>query len=377
MSIDLLEAARNLRPRVRELASETESGRRLPLELAEAFREMGMWLACVPNTVEGPESPNLTALLEAIKILSAADGSAGWCAMIGATSGLVLGYLDQAMAKEIVESDARFCIGGVFAPSGKAEPVDGGWTVSGRWAFASGVHHTTWLSLGVLVGSDSPEPRGVLVPTSDVEILDTWYVSGLRGTGSNDVVAKEIFVPEERTFRLIGGEARAEGTLYRFPLFGLLALGVASVALGIAQGAIDELMALATDKTPSGSRRRLADRAHAQMEVATATAELGAATAFVVHEVGVQYGDAAEGEDPGVHDRTLLRLAATHATRTAARVVDRMYDLGGGSSIYAENRLQRQFRDVHAATQHMVVAPATYELLGRILLGVDTDVSQL
>jgi alkylation response protein AidB-like acyl-CoA dehydrogenase len=217
----------------------------------------------------------------------------------------------------------------------------------------------------------------MLVPTSDVEILDTWHVSGLRGTGSNDVVAKDLIVPEERVFQLVGGTPLAEGTLYRFPLFGLLALGVASVALGIARGAIDDLTALATEKTPSGSRRRLADRSHAQMEVAKATAELAAAEAFMSSDVGQTYWDASEGEDPDLHDRTRLRLAATHATRTAARVVDRMYDLGGGTSIYSGSRLQRAFRDVHAATQHMVVAPATYELTGRLLLGVETDVSQL
>jgi alkylation response protein AidB-like acyl-CoA dehydrogenase len=113
------------------------------------------------------------------------------------------------------------------------------------------------------------------------------------------------------------------------------------------------------------------------MQVAQATAELAAAEAFIINDVGLLSREASEGEDPDLYDRTRLRLAATHATRTAARVVDRMYDLGGGTSIYSTNRLQRQFRDVHAATQHMVVSPATYELTGRVLLGVETDVSQL
>ncbi|HYZ93832.1 MAG TPA: acyl-CoA dehydrogenase family protein [Actinomycetota bacterium] len=373
---DLLEAACELAPRVRELAPETEDGRRLPDELADAFGRIGLWRACLPTEAGGPDVPDLNLLLQTLRVLSTADGSAGWCAMIGATSGLVFAYLDQSVAKRIVTSDGRFCTGGVFAPSGKATPVDGGWRVSGRWSFASGVDHTTWLSLGVLVG-DPPHARGVLVPTSEVEILDTWHVSGLRGTGSKDLVADNVFVPIERTFQLIGGTPQVEDTFHRFPLFGLLVLGVASVALGIARGAIDDLVALATDKTPSGSRRRLADRAHAQMEVAAATAELAAAEAFIIHDVGTIYWDAFDGEDPSLHDRARLRLAATHATRTAARVVDRMYELGGGSSIYSSNRLQRAFRDVHAATQHMVTAPATYELAGRILLGVETDVSQL
>lgn len=373
--MDFAGKALELAPRVRELASETEEGRRLPAELAEAFGRVGLWRACVPEPAGGPAVMHLGDLLEAFKTLSAADGSAGWCAMIGATSGLVYSYVDQSVAKDIVSSDPNFCTGGVFAPTGRAEPAEGGWRVNGRWAFASGVHHTTWLSLGVTAGDG--DVRAVLIPSSSVEILDTWNVSGLRGTGSNDVVAADVFVPHERTLRLVGGTPLADGELSRFPLFGLLALGVASVALGIARGSIDELAALATKKTPSGARRRLADRSHSQMEVAQATAELAAAEAFIINDVGLTSWKAREGEDPGLHDRARLRLAATHATRTSARVVDRMYDLGGGSSIYASSKLQRHFRDVHAATQHMVVSPATYELAGRVLLGVETDVSQL
>lgn len=378
-------AVEQLTPRVRELADQIEDGRRLSPELAEAFGEAGLWRACIPERAGGLET-NLLMLISAIRDLAAADGSAGWCAMIGATSGLIYAYLDQTVAKAIVRNDASFCTGGVFAPSGRAVRAGDDWRVSGRWAFASGVNHSTWLGLGVVMmdGDDvatvpngAPDVRGVLVPSSEVEILDTWYVSGLRGTGSNDVVATDVLVPEARTYRLVGGTPVADGALYAFPIFGLLALGVASVAVGIARGAIDELETLATRKTATGSRRRLADRSHVQMEVAKAAAELAAAEAFVSQDVGLALDQAEEGTQPDIETRARLRLAATHATRTAARVVDRMYDAGGGTSIYASSRLQRAFRDVHAATQHVVVAPATYELAGRVLLGLETDVSQL
>lgn len=381
----IMDAAPALAPRVRELAPATEDGRRLPEELARAFGEVGIWRACIPEAAGGLEV-DLMTLVSVLSELSAADGSAGWCAMIGATSGLVYAYLDQAIAKEIVSAEPSFCTGGVFAPSGRAVLVDGGCRVDGRWSFSSGAHHTTWFSLGVvmmdadaprILANGAPDVRGILVPSSDVEILDTWYVSGLRGTGSNDVAVHDVFVPEERIYRLVGGTPASEGTLYRFPLFGLLALGVASVAVGIARDAIDELITLATEKTPSGSRRRLADRAHAQMEVAQAKAELAAAESFIIGEGNLIWYEADEGKALDVEARARLRLAATHGTRTSARVVDRMYELGGGTSIYATSRLQRAFRDIHAATQHMVVAPATYELTGRVLLGVETDVSQL
>jgi indole-3-acetate monooxygenase len=376
--VNTLEAARALSPRVRELAVEIEEGRRLPTELAEALRRTGWWRSCVPRSAGGVEV-DLAGLLDVISELSAADASAGWCAMIGAMSGLTYAYLDQAVAKEIVSSDPSFCTGGVFAPTGRAVPATGGWTVNGRWSFASGVQHSTWLGLGVVTEGNGavPDIRGVLVPAGDAEVLDTWNVSGLRGTGSNDVVVTDVFVPQERVYELVGGSPKAEGPLYAFPVFGLLALGVASVALGAAGDAVDELVALATEKTPSGSRRRVADRGHAQMELAQARAELDAAQALVTSVVAASWSQADEGAPPDVRSRARLRLAATHATRSSARVVDRMYDLGGGSSIYASSRLQRHFRDVHAATQHMVISPATYELIGRVLLGVETDVSQL
>jgi len=380
-----LDAVEELTPRIRELADQTEEGRRLPAELADAFGRAGLWRSCVPETAGGLEL-NLLTVISAIRDVAAADGSAGWCAMIGATSGLIYAYLDQAVAKEIVRGDASFCTGGVFAPSGRAVRADGGWRVSGRWSFASGVNHSTWLGLGVVMmdgdepvtlPNGAPDVRGVLVGSSEVEVLDTWYVSGLRGTGSNDVVADDVIVPEERTYRLVGGTPIAQGPLYAFPIFGLLALGVASVAIGIARDAIAELTTLATQKTPSGYRRRLAHRSQVQIEMAQATAELAAAEAFVYHDVALTLDQAQERAQPDIERRARLRLAATHATRTAARVVDRMYDAGGGTSIYASSRLQRAFRDVHAATQHMVVAPATYELAGRVLLGVETDVSLL
>jgi alkylation response protein AidB-like acyl-CoA dehydrogenase len=370
---DYLTAIDDLCVSARTLAGETEANRRLSPELAAAFGHAGLWRSCVPGSVGGRED-DLASVLSAIKRLSTADGAAGWCAMIGATSGFVYAYMDESVGREIFSADPDVCTGGVVAPSGRARRVDAGWRVDGRWAFCSGVQHSGWLSLGV-VGDD--DVFAVLVPASEIEIIDTWNVSGLRGTGSHDVALHDVFVPEERTFKLVGGAARSTGSLYRFPIFGLLALGVACVGLGIAQAAIDELKRLATEKTPTGSRRRLAERPHAQSEVAMATVELAAAEHLVWHEVNLAWRETGNGRPPDVSVRARLRLAATNAARTAAKVVDRMYDLGGGSSIYAANRLQRDFRDVHTVTQHLVVSPSTYELAGRILLGLETDVRQL
>jgi indole-3-acetate monooxygenase len=359
---------------VRERADEIEAGRRLPPDLAAAFADAGLFRLCVPRSLGGFEA-DATALFECIEEMSAADGSAGWCLMIGATTAVLAPLLPESAAKEIYGSDPTVVTGGVLAPKGKARPVDGGYRVSGRWPFASGCQHCAWLTGGCLDGDGSF--RMAFFPAADVEIIDTWKVSGLAGTGSHDIAVDDAFVPAERAIALLTAEPRERGPLYRFPIFGLLGLSVASVGLGIARAAVDELTALATKKTPMMSSQSLAERSSTQAEVARARASLLAARAFMFDEVGKAWERAAGGHDFDLDQRVRLRLAAVHATRTAADVVDAMYDLGGGTSIYATSPLQRQFRDVHAVTQHIVVAPATYELAGRVLLGVPTDTFML
>jgi alkylation response protein AidB-like acyl-CoA dehydrogenase len=210
-----------------------------------------------------------------------------------------------------------------------------------------------------------------------VRIIDTWDVAGLRGTGSHDIAVEDRFVPGARSLSLISDRPRADGPLYAFPVFGLLALGIAAAALGIARRALDELVVLARDKTPTGSRRRLAERPAIQAEVARAEATLGAARAFLLATVDAAWTRARAAGVIDVRERARLRLAATHATLASADAVDRMYSAGGGTAVYAASPLQRCFRDIHVATQHMMVAPATLELAGRILLGLEADTAML
>ncbi len=347
--------------------------------------EAGLFRMCVPQVFGGAEVDAAT-MVEAIEEIAKADGSAGWCVMIGATSGLVSAYLPEAAAREVYAQRPQVVTGGVFAPYGKASVVAGGYRVTGRWPFASGCEHCTWLMGGSVVldhgrpsllPSGQPDSRMMLFPAADVEIIDTWTVSGLRGTGSHDIAVTDLFVPEARSVSLITDRPCQPGPLYTFPVFGLLALGIAGVGLGIARSAIDELVRLAAAKTPTSSRKRLGDRAIIQMHVAEAEALLRAARAFLFDAIDDAW-HAAQGVGAiSVEQRALLRLAATHAATSAAKVVDLMYNAGGGSSIYATNALQRQFRDIHVVTQHMMVAQPTYELTGRIFLGIETDTSML
>ena len=383
---DSLEStAAGLAPRVRELADETERGRRLPRELVEAFARGGIFRMLVPRRFGGGEA-GVATMIATLEALSRADGSAGWCAMIGATSGVVAAYLHENDAREIYGSDPHVVSGGVFAPHGRAIAADGGYRLSGRWPFASGCEHCGWLMAGAVVIEDGkprllpsgmPDSRLMLFPHSQAKIVDTWNVSGLRGTGSHDLEIHDLLVPAGRSTSIITDRPREQGPLYRFPVFGLLALGGAAVALGIARASIDELVRLAAAKVPTGGRRRLSERGVVQTELAEAEAMIGSARAFLFEACAQAWQAASAASELPIAARARLRLAATHATATSAKVVDLMYNAGGGTSIYAGSPLQRCFRDVHVVTQHVMVARATLELVGRILFGLETDTSML
>jgi alkylation response protein AidB-like acyl-CoA dehydrogenase len=250
----------------------------------------------------------------------------------------------------------------------------------------SGVEHCDWVMGGCVVfdgeepellDGGGPDVRLMLMPKSSVEVIDTWSVSGLRGTGSHDMEVREETVAASLGVSLFTDRPLHGGPLYSFPLFGLLALGIAAVALGIARGAIDDLVELARSKTPTGSLKPLAKRAVVQAELARAEAQLRAARALMLESSRRALTDARSGEPMPVASRLGLRLAATHATEAAAGVVTSMYHAAGGSSIYDSSSLQRRLRDVHVATQHMMIAPPTWELGGRLLMGLPSDTSQL
>ena len=377
-------AARALGPRIRAAAERIEHDRRVPAELVAALTATGVFRMCVPRSCGGDElhPAIMIAVLEAI---AEADGSAGWSAMIGATSGVAAAYLPADAAREIY-GPPDVVSGGVFAPHGRAIIADGAYRVTGRWPFASGCEHCAWLMGGSVVidgggprllPNGMPDSRLMLFPASEVRIIDTWTVSGLRGTGSHDIAVDDVVVPAAHSLSLITDSPVERGPLYAFPVFGLLALGIAAVALGIARRALDELVALAGAKTPTGSRRLLAERPAIQAEVARAEATLGAARAFLAETVGGAWERAQAAGAIAIRERARLRLAATHATLASACAVDLVYGAGGGTAVYAASPLQRCFRDIHVATQHAMVAPATLELAGRILLGLEADTAML
>jgi alkylation response protein AidB-like acyl-CoA dehydrogenase len=368
----------------RELAATSERERALPRALVDELCATGLMRAGAPAALGALEASPATTLSAAERI-ARGDASAGWCVSIAATSSLLSAYLPDDGAAEIF-GDPRAVAAGVWAPRGRAAVVDGGVRVSGRWSFCSGISHSQWLFAGCVLddgqaGADGPILRVVALPTAELEILDTWHTSGLRGTGSHDALADDLFVPDRRVLSLLDAGPRIDTALYRFPIFGFFALSIAAAALGNARGAIDDLCELAAGKTAQGSSRVLAERPATQAAVGAAEAALRAARAFY-YEAIEEAWDAAQHDGPVEESLHLklrlgLRLAATHAVRSAAEVARSMYDLGGGTAIYENSPLQRRFRDAHAATAHFQVNPAMWELTGRMLLGLPTRTEQL
>ena len=378
-----VELAAALVPTLRERASEIEATRHLPRDLSDQFARAGFYRVCVPEKIGGLELPP-TETMRVIETLARGDGSAAWCVFIGGTSGTILASLAEDAAREIfAKPETLLC--GVFAPRGEAVAEGDGFRVRGRWAWGSGTENADWILAGCRVVRDGeveafpngvPRPRILLVPRADVELLDTWHVSGLCGTGSTDFQIDGAFVPE----RFVGGlqvSRPLERPLYAFPQFGLLGMGIAAVALGLADAAIEALVDLAGTKTPSMSSRTLANRPRTQSDVAEAEALRRSARAFYFEAIEAAWDEAQAGEGLSVERRRDVRLATTHATHAAAQAVDRMYHLAGGSSVYRTSPLQRIFRDAHVATQHMMVSTGTLELTGRLLLGLETDTAQL
>src|SRR5277367_3438511 len=216
----------------RELAATTERERALPDELLDALRATGLMRAGAPASLDALQAPPATTLAGAERI-ARGDASAGWCVSIAATSSLLSAYLPEEGAAEIF-SDPRMVAAGVWAPRGRAVSVEGGLRVSGRWSFCSGISHSRWLFAGCVLedpqagDGDGPLLRVTALPTAELEILDTWHTSGLRGTGSHDAVADELFVPDRHVLSLMNTPARIDAPLYRFPIFGFFALSIAA-----------------------------------------------------------------------------------------------------------------------------------------------------
>lgn len=373
---DLVEAARELAPVVRAAAAEGEAARQVPERVVAALCEARLLDAVLPARFGGLER-DLRTMARVIEELATADGATGWVAAIALGTSILSAYLRDDVAAEMF-GPGRIAVGPV-APNGRADACDGGWRLSGRWAFVSGVRHAEWLTCGSILyeegapvqTSHGPDWRLLVVPAVDAQVIDTWSVSGLRATGSHDIELRDVFVPEGRAMRIGIDRPVQQGPLYRLPIFAFLALSIAPVALGVARAAVDEVTDLARGKTPRGASKPLREQPVAQHEIARAESELRGGRALFYATVDELWETVSAGRRIDVRERALARAAAVHATQCAVRAVDVAYQLGGASSIYESSALQRCLRDVHVATQHILLSPSGYEAVGHVLFGVE------
>ena len=373
----LLQAVAEFGSRAADRAQEIEAARRMPLDLVEAMRALGLFRMFVPAELGGMEL-TVPASLPILEALAAADASTAWLAMQGHHAAVLPTRLPRASYAAIYANGADVIWANSLVPGGAAEVVPGGYQVSGRWPFASGCQHADWIFAicmttrnGQPAPSPSPGPpplRGVVLPARDWTVQDTWRAEGLKGTGSCHIALADVFVPEASTFPMFGGESTFAGPLYQWTML-VLPFQFAAIAVGIARGAINDLSALArSGKTYLFAHEGLKDSTVFHHELGRAEAELLAASALLHEQAGVTWSRAVSGQ---LDDADAVRGAQvrTWVAAACARVVDLCFTLGGGSSVYDESPLQRRLRDVHAVTQHATLNQRQYAFAGAVLAG--------
>ena len=379
----LIERARELGPVIREHLEEAEHERRLAKPVHDALRTAGFQRMLAPRSLGGLELDPVTCA-RIVEEISSFDSAAGWALQAPNVNVWWAARLPDKGVEEIYDSDPSAPVAAAFHPPQLAIEVTGGFRVTGRSPLASNIHDCEWALFSGLIMDDGharmtefgPAMIAFILRTSEVEILDTWYTLGMRGTDSNDAAFRDVFVPAHRTFALtpefVAGR-HFQGPLYRFPAGGIIALFSASVLLATARGAITELRELATKKVPFGSLKTLSERGTIQSALAESEATLRAARALFYDTLAEAWARTSSKQGHTLEQRADVLLATIHAVKSAVQVTDTMHRLAGTTGIYTKSRLDRYFRDVHTLRQHGFVSENKLESIGQIYLGVPPD----
>lgn len=353
---------------IRKRRKEFEAQRFISPDIIQGFKKAGVYRALVARRFGGDEkSP--AEFCRLIERISQADGSAGWVASFG-IGGIYLAALPLATLEKLYANgpDVVFA-GGIFPPQ-PAERVDGGFKVNGRWNWGSGSMGAEVVGAGILPknADGSGLPRMAVMPREKVQIAPNWDVMGLLGTGSHDIVVKDVVVPEEWTF-VRGGPASLDTPLYRYPTLSFAAQVLTVVGLGIARAAIDEVLGMAAGRASVTGAPNLGERVYVQLEIAKIEAELRAARAWFFEAIDEVWQVLVAGGKPSDHQVSMLRLSTTHASRVGADVARRAQMLSGGTGVYESSPLAAQVRDAQMITQHAFMGDITYQNAGAMLFG--------
>ncbi|HEY8871848.1 MAG TPA: acyl-CoA dehydrogenase family protein [Stellaceae bacterium] len=381
---ELLARAEALVPVLRERAGRTEELRRMPDETLDELHRSGLFRILQPRRVGGSELP-FRSIVELVAVIGRGCGSTAWVLANLAAHHWLLGMWSPEAQDEIWGQSPDNLIGSALIfPRGRARPVDGGYRLTGRWPFSSGVDASSWNLIGAIVSDEETgtnEPRIFLLPAKDYTIIDTWHVIGLAGTGSKDVAVEDVFVPAYRSLavsKITGGPNPGSGVnpavLYQLPAISLFAFCIAGVSLGIAQGAFEYFAEATRTRTSYYTGRNLADFVTLQVHLAEAAAIADSAQAVMLTDCEEATRLVTAGTVPSLVQRARYRRDGAYAATLCTRAVDVLFHAAGGGAIYARNPLQRAFRDVHAANAHYVLNwDINGAMYGRVALGLSPD----
>jgi indole-3-acetate monooxygenase len=384
MSPSPLEAARKLAPMIRTYAGDTEATRALPRPVFEALADAGLFHLAFPRSMGGGEI-DLPTYIQVIEELGKADASTGWVVNQCSIFATYAARMPRALARKIWIDTPRSVVSNTPQANAQAVVVDGGYRVTGRQGFSTGVRNASWVAAHaeiiengkVRMDHGVPETRYLFVPVAEAEMLDTWHVRGMRGTGTHHFAVHDVFVPADRTVLSVTAPLIETGPLYQIPRTLEFASGDASVALGLARTCLTTFSDLAGAKTPRAMQSLLRDQSMTQVIVGQAEADLRSGRAFLHEAVREVWAQVSSGGTLTLDHRANLRIAATHAIRLSARIVDAVYSAAGATAVYESHLLQRHFQDIHVITQHLQSRLAHYEMVGRHWLGLPVDETRL
>ena len=384
---DLIEKAAALRPLLEQKADQTDSLRRLPDATVAALREAGLCRLMVPKRFGGHET-NIHTYIEVMAGLGRGCGSTSWVASLINVCAWLAGLFPERAQQDVWGSDPDAWVAGSLAPHGDAKPVDGGWRVTGRWMWASGCLHAQWAACGIHMNNDKGETVDFglsLMPMSELTIEDTWFVAGMKGTGSNTIAAKDVFVPEHRFLpypAAFAGSYRTEHTdemVYRVALVPVTILILVGSQLGMARAALDHVIAKAPARGVTHTNfARQTESAGFQILVAEAAMKIETAFLHAFRAADDLDACAAAGRHPDLTARARVRADTALVAKYCREAIEILVSAHGTSSLADSNRLQRLWRDVHVASRHAITEwQVNLEIYGKALLGVEPNITPL
>src|SRR4051812_1220439 len=381
----MLARAEALVPQLRERAPRTEELRRLPPETERDLHEAGLFRIVQPKRVGGSEF-DYVALVDLADVIAQADASVAWNLVNLASHHWMLGMFAPKAQDLVWSKDPNALIASSLVfPAGRARKVDGGYRLGGRWPFSSGVDPSEWNMLAGIVASDDEadgiEYRIFLLHKNDYKVHDVWNASGLRGTGSNDVEVKDVFVPDDMTLAVADvaggptpGSAVNPNALFALPVFSLFPYVLSGAALGNAQACLDDYVGIARHRASTYNRARLSDLQSTQIKVAEASAKIDAARLIMRTTCIEAMADARRGHIPEMSAKTKSRRDGAYSVNLCTEAVSLLFAASGARGLATSGALQRQFRDAHAVNSNIAFSfDAAGTNYGRVALGLPSE----